>query len=79
MTQQSKKFARSWAAFDGSIYCLNEKITEELCVMTLKGDAIFKENLTGGSKNYLGNLVNFHASSRNLKICTFMGSFVQSI
>ena len=32
--------------------------------MTLKGDAIFKEKLTGGLKNDIGNLVNFHASSR---------------
>ena len=38
------------------------KITEELRVMTLRGDAIFKEELTGGLKNYVGNLVNFHAS-----------------
>ena len=32
--------------------------------MTLKGDAIFKEKLTGGLKNDITNLVNFHASSR---------------
>ena len=32
--------------------------------MTLKGDAIFKEKLTGGLKNDIRNLVNFHASSR---------------
>ena len=29
----------------------------------MKGDAIFKEKLTG-LKNYISNLVNFHASSR---------------
>ena len=39
------------------------KVAEELCVMTLKGDAIFKEELTGGLKNEVRNLVNFHASS----------------
>ena len=33
--------------------------------MTLKGDAIFKEKLTGGLKNDIRNLVNFNASSRN--------------
>ena len=75
LTQQSKKSALSLAVFDGSIYCLNEKITEELCVMTLKGDAIFKEKLTGGSKNYLGNLVNFHASSRKSENLHFDGFF----
>ena len=32
--------------------------------MTLKGDSIFKEKLTGGLKNDIRNLVNFHASSR---------------
>ena len=32
--------------------------------MKLKDDAIFKEKLTGGLKNDIRNLVNFHASSR---------------
>ena len=32
--------------------------------MTLKGDAIFKDTLTGGLKNDIRNLVNFQASSR---------------
>ena len=32
--------------------------------MTLKGDAIYKEKLTGGLKNDIRNLINFHASSR---------------
>ena len=32
--------------------------------MTLNGDAIFKEKLTGGLKNDIKNLVSFHASSR---------------
>ena len=32
--------------------------------MTLKDDAIFKEKLTGGLKNDIRNLINFHASSR---------------
>ena len=31
--------------------------------MTLKDVAIFKEKLTGGLKNDIRNLVNFHASS----------------
>ena len=35
--------------------------------MTLKGDAIFKEKLTGGLKNDIKNLVNFHGSSRKSK------------
>ena len=32
--------------------------------MTLNGDAIIKEKLTGGLKKDKRNLVNFHASSR---------------
>ena len=31
--------------------------------MTLKIDAIFKDKLTGGTKNDTRNLVNFHAIS----------------
>ena len=32
--------------------------------MTLESDAIFKEILTGGLKNDIKSLVNFHMSSR---------------
>ena len=38
--------------------------TEGLCVMILKGDAMFKEKLTSGLKNDIMNLINFHASKR---------------
>ena len=41
--------------------------------MTLKGDAIFKEKLTGGLKNDITNLVNFHASSRKSENLHFDG------
>ena len=41
--------------------------------MTLKGDAIFKEKLTGGLKNDIRNLVNFHASSRKPENLHFDG------
>ena len=34
-----------------------------LCVITLKGDTIFKEKLIGSLKTDIRNLVNFHASS----------------
>ena len=42
-------------------------MTEELCVMTLRGDALFKDKLTGGLKNDVRNLVNFLASSRKFE------------
>ena len=32
--------------------------------MTLKGDAILKEKLTGGLKNDARNLINFHRNSQ---------------
>ena len=48
-------------------------MSEEACVMTLKGDAIFEEKLTSGLKNEIRNLVNFHASSRKSKNLHFDG------
>ena len=47
-----------------------KKITEELCVMTLKGDS---EKLTRGLKNDIRSLVNFRASSRNCENLHFDG------
>ena len=41
--------------------------------MTIKGDTIFKEKLTGGLKNYIRNLINFHASSRKSENLGFDG------
>ena len=41
--------------------------------MTLKSDAIFKEKLTGGLKNHIRNLVNFHASSHKSENLHFDG------
>ena len=41
--------------------------------MTLKADAKFKGKLTRGLKNDLGNLVNFHASSRKCENLHFDG------
>ena len=46
--------------------------------MTLKGDPIFKEKLSGGLKNYIRNLVNFHAGgrkSKNLHIDELISTF----
>ena len=43
---------------------LSQTISDELCIMTLKGDAMFKEKLTGGLKNDIRNLVNFYGSNR---------------
>ena len=42
-------------------------------VMTLKGNAIFKEKLTGGLKNDMMKLVNFHASNSTSEHLHFDG------
>ena len=44
--------------------------------MTLKGDALFKEKLTGGFKNDIRNLVNFHTSSCKIENLNFDGIFL---
>ena len=41
--------------------------------MILNGDAKFKGKLTGGLKNEIRNLVNFHASSRKSENLHFDG------
>ena len=43
--------------------CFSYKISEELCIMTLKEDAKFKGKLTPGLKKDKRNLVNFRARS----------------
>ena len=48
---------------------------EELCVITLKSDAKFEEELTCALKNYMMNLVNFDPTRESLKVCTLMSSF----
>ena len=58
---------------------LSLKITEELCAMTLKGDAIFKEKLTGGLKNDIRNLVKFHGSSQKSKNLHFDGLLLSNV
>ena len=44
--------------------------------MTMKGDAIFKEKVTGVLKNDIRNLINFHASSRKSENLHFDGLFL---
>ena len=41
--------------------------------MALKGDAIFKEKLTGGLKNDIRNLLNIHATSHKSENLHFDG------
>ena len=62
-----------------SILCFSQKNAEELCVVTLKNDAKFEEELTCALKNDMGNLVNFTGTLKNFKICTLRDFFVQGI
>ena len=41
--------------------------------MTLTVDAIYKQKLTGGLKNDIRNLINFHASSCKSETLDFFG------
>ena len=47
--------------------------------MTVKGDTIFKEKLSGSWKNYIRNLVNFHSSSRTSENFHFDGLALSKI
>ena len=44
---------------------MNLKFTEEICVITIKNDAKFQEELTCGFKTDMRNLTNFDPSTRN--------------
>ena len=47
--------------------CMNLKFTEELCVMAIKNDAKFEEELTCSFKIYIKNLINFDSSTLKSK------------
>ena len=46
---------------------MNLKLTEELCVMTMKNNAKFEEELTFYFKTDMRNLTNFDLSTRKYK------------
>ena len=64
-TEKFEKLYIDWL-FSSKAYVSARKF-QELCAMTLRGDAKFKGKLTCGLKNSIMNLVNFHASSRKSK------------
>ena len=51
------------------------KIAEELCVILLKNDEKFEEELTRALKNEMRNLANFLPTLESLKVFTLLGSF----
>ena len=52
-----------WDPFVQSRKCMSLKFTEELCVMTMKNDAKFEEELTCHFKIDMGSLMNFDPST----------------
>ena len=56
------------------------KSTEELCVIEMKNDAKFEEELNCHFKIDMRNLTNFDSSTQKSKrICSLIGSIDQSI
>ena len=55
------------------------KNTEELCLMTQKGDAKFEEKLNFCLKNYMMNLVNFNPSSGKSEDLHFDGLLLSNV
>ena len=61
------------------VYYVSVKKVQRICVITLKNDAKFEEELTWALKNDMRNLMNFTGTLNNLKICTLIDFFVQGI
>ena len=55
------------------------KFTEELCVMTMKNDTKFEEELTCRFKIDMENVTNFDPSTPSLKNLYFNGFFLNKI
>ena len=61
------KLGLSWDLFVQSRKDMTLKFTEELCVMTMKNNAKFEEELTCHFKTDMRNLMNFDSSTRKSK------------
>ena len=51
------------------------KKVQKSCVITLKNDAEFEQELTCALKNDMRDLANFDVTLESFKTCTLMGSF----
>ena len=54
------------------------KFTEQQCIMTMKINAKFEEELTCDFKTNMRNLMNFDSSNRKSETMALSGSFDQS-
>ena len=61
------KLGLSWDPFAQSRKGMTLKFTEELCVMVMKNNAEFKEELTCNFKTDMRNLTNFDLSTQKSK------------
>ena len=76
--QLGKLLPECWDPFIQSRKCMSLKFTEELCIMTIKNDAKFEEELTCRFKIDIRNLTNFDPSNQTFsKIFTLLDSFWQ--
>ena len=80
--EKSDKFWPSFQKFENFhfhglllIKVHNDWITGKLCVITLKNDTKFEEELTCPLENVMKNFVNFCPTFESLKICILMDSF----
>ena len=60
-----------WDPLAQSRKCMTLKITEELCVMAMKNNAKFEEELTCHFKTDMRNLTNFDSSTQKSKKLLF--------
>ena len=64
---ESVKIGTLWDPFVQSRKAMTLKFAEELCVMTMKNNAKFEEELTCHFKTDMRNLTNFNSSTRKSK------------
>ena len=57
------------------MFCLRQKSAGRLCVIKVKNDTKFEEELNCALKNDMKNLANFDPTLESLKICILMSSF----
>ena len=61
------KLELGWDASVQSRKRMTLKFTEELCIMAMKNNAKFEEELTCNFKTYMRNLTNFDSSTQKTK------------
>ena len=66
---KSLKIVNWWALFVQSIHCFSEKISEELCVMTLKGLAKLNEKWLAACSYFLNLQIKIFLFHKNSLMC----------